>query len=170
MDPKIASLWEQLTCNGKLDRDRGILQLQIDLKSNENLADILIDLILNRSAQTDSEISWQNKLGILSTASVLSQNSKNEQLVKLAPKAIDWLSDDEVRVRIQSGEFLGALCKTFGPRIYEEYRDVVFELVRENIDRAFDKSNEIGADSGRMSPRSEEILHDTAGKNFKQNK
>ena len=78
---------------------------------------------------------------------------------------IDWLSDDEVRVRIQSGEFLGALCKSFGPRIYEEFKDVVFQLVRENIDRAFEKSKEIGANSGRMSPRSEEILHDTAGKN-----
>ena len=78
---------------------------------------------------------------------------------------IDWLSDDEVRVRIQSGEFLGALCKSFGPRIYEEFKDVVFQLVRENIDRAFEKSEEIGANSGRMSPRSEEILHDTAGKN-----
>ena len=61
------------------------------------------------------------------------------------------------------GEFLGALCKSFGSRIYEEYRDVVFQLVRESIERAFEKSNEMGANSGRMSPRSEEILHDTAG-------
>jgi len=165
MEEKIASLWEQLTSNNKLDRDRGNQQLELDLKINKDLGDVFVDFITNRSAgnQNNSEITWQTKLGILSSGTILSRHSQNENLTRLAPTAIDWLSDDEVRVRIQSGEFLGALCKSFGPRIYEEFKDVVFQLVRENIDRAFEKSEEIGANSGRMSPRSEEILHDTAG-------
>ena len=81
----------------------------------------------------------------------------------MAKKAIQWLSDEEVRVRIASGEYLGILCTVFGPSIYENYKTVVIELIREHIERAFEKSNEMGANSGRMSPRSEEILHDTAG-------
>ena len=37
MEEKIASLWEQLTSNNKLDRDRGNQQLELDLKINEDL-------------------------------------------------------------------------------------------------------------------------------------
>ena len=37
MEEKIASLWEQLTSNNKLDRDRGNQQLELDLKINKNL-------------------------------------------------------------------------------------------------------------------------------------
>ena len=37
MEEKIASLWEQLTSNNKLDRDRGNQQLELDLKINKDL-------------------------------------------------------------------------------------------------------------------------------------
>ena len=33
----MASLWEQLTSNNKLDRDRGNQQLELDLKINKDL-------------------------------------------------------------------------------------------------------------------------------------
>ena len=42
MEEKIASLWEQLTSNNKLDRDRGNQKLELDLKINKDLGkDIL---------------------------------------------------------------------------------------------------------------------------------
>ena len=47
---------------------------------------------------------------------------------------------------------------------YEECREVVIGLIRENIDRAFEKpfSSNLGAESGRMSPQ-EQIFHESAG-------
>ena len=106
MDTKLESLWGQLTSNSKLDRDRGNQQLELDLKTNKDLVDTFVDFIIHRSAkQTSSvELSWQNKLGILSAAEILCRHSQNENLTKIAPIAIEWLSDDEVRVRIQSGK------------------------------------------------------------------
>ena len=48
--------------------------------------------------------------------------------------------------------------------VYEEYRDVVIALIRENIERAFEKQHEsnFGTESGRMSPQ-EQIFHESAG-------
>ena len=83
-----------------------LANMELDLKTNKDLVDTFVDFIIHRSAkQTSSvELSWQNKLGILSAAEILCRYSKNENLTKIAPIAIEWLSDDEVRVRIQSGK------------------------------------------------------------------
>ena len=157
----ISAVWEQLTSTAKLERDRGEEQLDSMVQKREEVIPAFVDRILSQSRDKDSE--WQIKLGILSAATILSRNCQNQDLIQLAPKAIEWLSDDEVRVRIGSGEFLGALCKAFGPKVYEEYKDSVFALIGENIERSCEKSMESIENSGRMSPRSEEILHDTAG-------
>ena len=159
----VSSLWNQLISHSKLDRDRGNQLLEESLKANQNLNQVFLDLTLNNAFNPD--LSWQIKLGLLSTAIILSrQSNRSENLTNLAPKAIEWLSDDEVRVRVTSGEFLGALCKAYGLKIYENYHEIVFDLVREHIERAFERSNSIGNNesSGRMSPQ-QEILHDTAG-------
>ena len=49
MEEKIASLWEQLTSNNKLDRDRGNQQLELDLKINKDLGKDIwrMDRVLN---------------------------------------------------------------------------------------------------------------------------
>ena len=49
MEEKIASLWEQLTSNNKLDRDRGNQQLELDLKVNKDLGKDIwrMDRVLN---------------------------------------------------------------------------------------------------------------------------
>ena len=51
MDLKLESLWIQLTSNSKLDRDRGNQQLELDLKTNKDFADIFVDFILHRSSE-----------------------------------------------------------------------------------------------------------------------
>ena len=55
-----------------------------------DLGDVFVDFITNRSArnQNNSEITWQTKLGILSSGTILSRHSQNENLTKLAPTAI----------------------------------------------------------------------------------
>ena len=159
MDENVSKLWSQITSNSKLDRDRGIRNLEAALKNDPHLTQIFLDLTLSHGLNQSLE--WQSKLGILSAAIVLSRQPNVEAMKDLAPKAIKWLSDDEVRVRVFAGDFLGSLCQSFGIEVYKEHRDVVFNLVQENIERAFDRSNSFEND-GRMSPQ-EEILHDTAG-------
>ena len=55
-----------------------------------DLGDVFVDFITNRSArnQNNSEITWQTKLGILSSGTILSRHSQNENLTRLAPTAI----------------------------------------------------------------------------------
>lgn len=161
-DNDVTAIWQLLLSNGKLERDQGNAKLERAIIADENLIPIFLDLILTNQISTD--LSWQSKLGILSAATILSKHTRNEALLNLVPTAIQWLSDDEVRVRLSSGDFLGALCSTFGPQIYEDNREVVFKLVKENIDRAFaaPEPMDTSETSGRMSPQ-EEILHDTAG-------
>ena len=127
--------------------------------------------ILNNTIDVES-INWETKLAILELAGTLSVHNQDESLNFVAKKAIHWLSDEEVRVRIASGEYLGILCTAFGPSIYENYKTVVIDLIRENIDRAFEKTtsnntsgitDDVGDNnSGRMSPQ-EQIFHESAG-------
>ena len=120
--------------------------------------------ILNNAIDVES-INWETKLAILELAGTLSAYNQDESLNFVAKKAIQWLSDEEVRVRIASGEYLGILCTVFGPSIYENYKTVVIELIREHIERAFEKTTSNNADvdnSGRMSPQ-EQIFHESAG-------
>ncbi len=164
---KISEIWGQLSSNGKLDRDRGGLNLQKWLQDSDSpeLNSQFADFIIAKSLEQDS--TWQQKLGICQSAQILAQISSSksmENLNKIGAQALNWLSDDEVRVRISAGELLGAFCKAFGPRIYEQYREFVFNLVKENISRAFEGKSEAPEpmETGRMSPQ-QEILHDTAG-------
>ena len=91
--------------------------------------------ILNNTIDVES-INWETKLAILELAGTLSAYNQDESLNFVAKKAIQWLSDEEVRVRMASGEYLGILCTVFGPSIYENYKTVVIELIREHIERA----------------------------------
>ena len=61
-------------------------------------------------------------------------------------------------------ELLFDIADNFGSHIYEEYKDTVISLIRENIERAFEKPSTpmSGVESGRMSP-SEQIFHESAG-------
>ena len=123
--------------------------------------------ILNNTIDVES-INWETKLAILELAGTLSAHNQDESLNFVAKKAIQWLLDEEVRVRIASGEYLGILCTVFGPSIYENYKTVVIDLIRENIDRAFEKTttannaDDVENNSGRMSPQ-EQIFHESAG-------
>jgi hypothetical protein len=155
------TVWAKLSSASKLERDSGGQHLTEILRSNkEDQAGIFVDLILS-SSQQDS--TWEAKLGLLSAATIIAIETSNCDINKLTPNAINWLSDEEVRVRKAAGEFLGALCQAKGPQVYEECRDRIFRLVQENTERAFEGNKDVSPEkSGRMSPQ-EQIFHDTAG-------
>ena len=153
---EVADIWEDITGPNKLDRDRGCQHLSSLLKENPDIKTTFNDLILSNAF--NPELPWQSKLGILAASTILCHD--NEDILKLAPKAIEWLSDHEVRVRMSSGEFLGALCQALGPKVFEEYREKVYALINENLLREYESKP---VNSGRRSPIAEEIFHDTAG-------
>lgn len=202
MDSPCELVWQKLCSTNKLDRDQGMLYtislyskslcktslvnisktlLLLFSPGSRNLKSLLSNdgdsitptliSILNNTIDVES-INWETKLAILELAGTLSVHNQDESLNFVAKKAIHWLSDEEVRVRIASGEYLGILCTAFGPSIYENYKTVVIDLIRENIDRAFEKTtsnntsgitDDVGDNnSGRMSPQ-EQIFHESAG-------
>ena len=157
LSEEVADVWNDITGPNKLDRDRGCQHLESLIKENPDLKATFTDMILTNAF--NPELPWQTKLGILAASTILCQD--NDELLKVGDKAIEWLSDNEVRVRMSSGEFLGALCKAKGSKVFEQYRDKVYTLIKENIDREFESQNT--QNSGRRSPIAEEIFHDTAG-------
>merc|ERR1719361_1166589 len=114
MNSSCEVIWQKLCSTNKLDRDQGSRNLKSLLTNagEDSITPTFIS-ILNNAIDVES-INWETKLAILELAGTLSAYNQDESLNFVAKKAIQWLSDEEVRVRIASGEYLGILCTAFG--------------------------------------------------------
>jgi hypothetical protein len=165
-------LWPLLTSSGKLERDRGLEQMELQLKNDSQTVfhnQVLSKLSEFHQALNDTDTSWEAKLGFLQTAKVLFANLKQleqshgtfgEELVRIS---LNQLTDPEVRVRQAAGELLGQLCSTLGPQVYEASRERVLELIKSNLERS-DEDQEDASSKLSSSPKdASAIFHDTAG-------
>ncbi|KAK7788464.1 hypothetical protein R5R35_012208 [Gryllus longicercus] len=173
-----------LLCSSmKLDRDKGVSELQRLLPSCMDTERInaefqLINLL------SDSSSSWETKHGCLMGAKCivpfvnLDDEHEEEFIQKIKCSSQRLLTDVEVRVRISAGEVLGALCAKCGTVIYQETKDYVLNLVRNNLDRQIgedDASRQekleteklmeklAGSAQRRNSAEAAQVFHDTAG-------
>lgn len=167
----------------KLDRDKGVSELQRLLPGCSEVDRINAELQLI-NLLSDSSSSWETKHGCLMGAKCiipfvnLDDEHEEEFIKKIQDDAQKLLTDVEFRVRMSAGDVLGALCAKCGTIIYQETKDYVLNLVRNNLERqiaADDGSRQekieteklmeklAGSSKRRNSAEAAQIFHDTAG-------
>ncbi|UYV78382.1 hypothetical protein LAZ67_16001129 [Cordylochernes scorpioides] len=122
----------------KLERDKGIAELQRNLNTTET--DSIIVFINNlKSIYGQDALTWEKKLGALLATKILIPHVKKIDdtrfLYELVTVAQTYLTDNEVRVRLAAGEVLGALCEQLGVEVYKACHEYVFKLIEENLER-----------------------------------
>ena len=112
MEP--SRVWEKLSSPQKIDRDIGKQLLKREISndiSRENQIEQYNSII---SKTLTEDISWEKKLALLELCGVLSNYLNEPCLYKESiTKALEWLEDPEVRVRLSAGEYLGIICRKF---------------------------------------------------------
>ncbi|XP_071785582.1 uncharacterized protein [Asterias amurensis] len=171
----------QLVCGAKkLDRDRGIAELQrlvndADPPGLERLETALTSLLRSQNSQT----SWEKRQGVLlgSKQVVAHEWSSETFCTQLRLYAIHSLNDEEARVRLAAGEVLGALCKRCGPEVYQSVYELIHDGVKNNLERIpmSDRSQGERESATTLMEKlavqhergggvtAEQIFHDTAG-------
>ncbi|XP_046749618.1 uncharacterized protein LOC124413223 isoform X2 [Diprion similis] len=123
----------------KLERDQAISELNkiLPASSQSTVQQFKNALI---AAAANREASWETKYGcLLGTKIVVSYlNIENEHdqlfINKYKDTALQYLIDDEPRIRIAAGEVLGALCAKAGPLLYSEIKTSLVNLLSSQID------------------------------------
>lgn len=174
-------VFQLLASHLKLDRDRGVQELEKQLANAEervknDLGDQLICVL------EDGGQPWESRHGALMGSRcliphlTLGTTTADLFFHKIKSLCLKLLGDGEVRVRLSAGDVLGTLCKHCGPQIYLECKDVVLELIRDNLERQIlepsaadmeqeevEKLMEKFSSSPERRMSAEEIFHDTAG-------
>nr|XP_046486341.1 uncharacterized protein LOC124220926 isoform X2 [Neodiprion pinetum] len=123
----------------KLERDQAISELNKTLPASSQSTVQQFKNALIATA-TNKEAPWETKYGcLLGTKIVVSYlNIENEDdqlfINKYKDTALQYLIDDEPRVRIAAGEVLGVLCAKAGPLLYSEIKTSLVNLLSSQID------------------------------------
>ncbi|XP_064483723.1 uncharacterized protein LOC135396603 [Ornithodoros turicata] len=160
-----------LLCSAtKADRDQGLQELQKYLhkaQSNEikHLEECLFKILEEKPS------SWRFKLGGLLGIKSLISHMKDAQYEgragfrdKTVAICLDFLTDSEVRVRLEAGQVLGLLCAFDGVQIYAKCHPRLVNLITSNLscenqhDISIDESREL-QNEGRSAAK---VLNDTA--------
>ncbi|KAL4237616.1 hypothetical protein ACF0H5_002330 [Mactra antiquata] len=178
------NILKNLCSKAKLDRDKGYDQIEkyLDAAVSPCNNDVVLQLEkVFADMFADSSLEWESKHGILmgSKALIKVPTVSEDFCTLLLMKAMEFADDVEFRVRIASGEVLGALCRKIGPRVYEECRSNVLLGILTNLERdpLTDSNISVQDETDRLidklssSPRGEkrhgteaaQIFHDTAG-------
>ncbi|XP_064622843.1 uncharacterized protein LOC135485045 [Lineus longissimus] len=172
-------IFKLLCSSAKIERDRGLVQLQRVLKDVEvqgltELEDRIFALLQDDSAP------WETTIGALGSAKLVlvHEHSTEDFAVKILPFAVRLLEDNEYRIRMAAGETLGALCKRNGDEIYANTKKAILNGIRVNLERRpqTEASLEEQQDTERLVKKlvrsnseekraalAEDIFHDTAG-------
>lgn len=140
MDEKNEEVVRLLCSNLKLERDKGVVELEKMLPSfntseRHNLQKHFINLLC------DTENSWETKHGcLLGSKSLISYLNLDEDsdcnfIFNIKEISQKLLTDIEVRVRLAAGEVLGCLCKKIGTSVYQETKENVLKLIQSNLER-----------------------------------
>lgn len=174
----------QLCSQTKLERDKGAAHLHRLLPTVTSDERIQLEENLLQLLNGTGDIPWETKQGsLLGAKSVIpfinTENEKEAEFLQhLKEVARRLLTDTEVRVRLEAGEVLGALCGKMGIDVYKEEKDYILSLIKTNLERqpSNDESSrqeqiereklveKLAGSSGRRdSADAAQIFHDTAG-------
>ncbi|GBM98395.1 hypothetical protein AVEN_53774-1 [Araneus ventricosus] len=171
----------------KLERDQGMNHLKEYLsKSSIETIHSVEKIILNRLSTSES--GWESKHGALLGAKSIIMHLKGNNLDEntlsflqnVYERSLGFLTDNEVRIRLAAGEVLGSLCYLKGPEVYNQCKDYLLQLIKENMERDVmdisDASDVFSSDAEgdaneppkgqrvrRLSSDAAQIFHDTAG-------
>ncbi|XP_048580229.1 uncharacterized protein LOC116601563 isoform X2 [Nematostella vectensis] len=166
--------------HAKLDRDKGLNDLEQELNNPEgvrNSPEHLLELQKALIAFVKSNDRWEQKYGGLVGAKlvILADLGSAEFQETTRKLTLSLMHDEEARVRVASGELLGALCKVKGPGVYLACQEEIIRSVADNLERKL-PADEVGSNEHLMQklvPSQEEqehkaadaaqIFHDTAG-------
>ncbi|GFT78163.1 uncharacterized protein TNCV_837661 [Trichonephila clavipes] len=181
---KLEDIYELLFSAKKLDRDQGMNHLkkylnESSLETMHSVQKMLLDVLNN------PESGWESKHGALLGAKAVIIHSKRHVfddtvltfLTVIHKLCLDFLTDNEVRIRLAAGEVLGSLCELRGPQVYSESKDYLIQLIKDNMERdVMDTSDVFTSDAEsdssdspkqqrvrRLSSDAAQIFHDTAG-------
>lgn len=140
MESKIENIVLLLCSNMKLERDKGVVELEKVLPSLNSSERLELQKTLIKIL-SDSQNSWENKHGSLLGAKSLIPYLNLEDdtdcnfvfIIKQLSQKL--LTDIEVRVRLAAGEVLGSLCKNVGTEVYKDSKDIVLRLIQSNLER-----------------------------------
>ncbi|PIK43733.1 hypothetical protein BSL78_19410 [Apostichopus japonicus] len=158
MDTFATDVVKLLHSSKKLDRDKGISQLQDKMsKLTEEEFQKLQETCL--TALADKAMPWEAKQGSLMATKLLLQSDHltSHSWTGLRDCCISCLGEEEMRVRSEAGEVLGELCKKSGADVYTTIRSVILDGVKTNLER-------LPLEEVPKTPvKAEQIFHDTAG-------
>ncbi|GFY50793.1 uncharacterized protein TNIN_184761 [Trichonephila inaurata madagascariensis] len=181
---KLEDIYELLFSAKKLDRDQGMNHLkkylnEASMETIHSVQKVLLDVLNN------PESGWESKHGALLGAKAVIIHSKGHLfddtvltfLTVIHKLCLDFLTDNEVRIRLAAGEVLGSLCELRGPQVYSESKDYLIQLIKDNMERdVMDTSDVFTSDTEsdssdspkqqrvrRLSSDAAQIFHDTAG-------
>ncbi|CAH3155687.1 unnamed protein product [Porites evermanni] len=182
-DKTMDDILSLLCSHTKLERDKGLQVLEEKLKDTSNFSSDsqrVTDFQNSLASLVEStDRGWEAKHGGLIGSKVLILNNlgSDDFTEALRKQALLLMHDDEARVRIASGEMLGALCTRKGPDIYVACREEILKSVSDNLERKLPDSEELTGGlmhklTGGENDTSQEthkradaaqIFHDTAG-------
>ena len=123
-----------LTSAQKLERDKGVEGLKKLIKNEDN-AQHVISKFEDAFAVILEGDEWEKLQGCLSASSALAQHLSDhycELLLKLLPKLLD---NKEPRVRQQTGEVWGQICRWKGVEYYVMSKETILSGIRHHLER-----------------------------------
>ncbi|XP_022785332.1 uncharacterized protein LOC111325729 [Stylophora pistillata] len=182
-DRSVSDILNLLRSHVKLERDRGLLALEEKLKDTSNFTSDIrqVEDLQNSLTEfvTSTDGAWETRHGGLigSKTFILNNLGSDDFCETLRKKSLGLMHDEEARVRIASGEVLGALCSRKGTGVFVACRDEILRNVGENLERRLPDPEEVAEGlvhklTGSEKETGEEkhkkadaaqIFHDTAG-------
>ena len=139
----------------KLDRDRGVQDLEQLMKAEDADGREIAAEIAALTQDEDLKASWEPRLGLLLAGKIVFKSAKdvNESDVdKMAAFCLTQLYDDsEARLRTAAGETLGVLAQRRPDEVFAASREILVRLIKETLQRDDDDAEATSA------------VHDTAG-------
>ncbi|GIX77823.1 uncharacterized protein CEXT_208401 [Caerostris extrusa] len=133
-----------------MDRDQAVNHLKKYLceASNEDSHAVEKELV---EVLNNLDIGWEAKHGALLAAKSLITHLKGRNLngntvtflQTIYEKALEYLTDNEVRIRLASGEVLGSLCYLKGTEVYNQSKDYILKLIKDNLERDIMDTSEV---------------------------
>ncbi|XP_043236112.1 uncharacterized protein LOC122388790 isoform X2 [Amphibalanus amphitrite] len=138
---KMSLVFRKLCSPMKLERDRGLEELRgllpglIPAEAEQLLAEA--------SAVLDQpEVVWHHQLGALTCLSLIIETRQeklpNDKISHLIELLAAYLSHQEARVRIATGELLGRLCSLHGPAVFDDVQPTLSTLILTSMQAAED--------------------------------
>ena len=166
----------------RLERDKGVVVLKSTLSKHGNQENIttLLNQFQQQLQTSNGSTAWEAIHGCLLGSKCIfeayidkteANNIITESQIMFFQKfSLAALQHDEVRVRTESGQVLGVLCRLHGNQIYQLSQQQVLKLLRGDLERHIVGDENAGDDSDsskeNLQAAKSKIFHESAGWRF----